>query len=123
PAYETAETEEEAVTEEESETEEDISAEAESVDNQEEAEDVSADEAAAETPKGNAEKGAKPKAPAEPQLSKRDKAKKMIAELCRLHNIGVIAIGNGTACRETEELVSETLREENLNVQYCIVNE
>ncbi|MFO0949087.1 MAG: Tex-like N-terminal domain-containing protein, partial [Planctomycetota bacterium] len=64
-----------------------------------------------------------PKAPAEPQISKRDRTKKTIAELCRLHGITVIAIGNGTACRETEELVAEVLKEELPEVAYCIVNE
>lgn len=64
-----------------------------------------------------------PKAPAEPQMSKRDRTKKTIAELCRLHGITVIAIGNGTACRETEELVAEVIKEQLPDVAYCIVNE
>ena len=32
-----------------------------------------------------------------------------LEELVRKHQIQVIAIGNGTACRETEEVVSELI--------------
>jgi uncharacterized protein len=41
--------------------------------------------------------------------SKRDEAKAKVEELVRKHQVQVIAIGNGTACRETEELISELL--------------
>jgi uncharacterized protein len=40
---------------------------------------------------------------------KRDEAKAKLEELIRRHCIQVIAIGNGTACRETEELISELI--------------
>lgn len=39
------------------------------------------------------------------------------------HNCGLIAIGNGTACRETEELVSELIAEHAPECRYLIVNE
>ena len=41
--------------------------------------------------------------------NKRDEAKAKVEEQVRKHQVQVIAIGNGTACRETEELVSELL--------------
>jgi uncharacterized protein len=41
--------------------------------------------------------------------NKRDESKAKLEELVRKHQIQVIAIGNGTACRETEELISELL--------------
>jgi uncharacterized protein len=41
--------------------------------------------------------------------SKRNEARTKIEELVRKHQLHVIAIGNGTACRETEEVVSEVL--------------
>ncbi len=43
--------------------------------------------------------------------NKRDEAKAKVEELVRKHQVQVIAIGNGTACRETEELISELLAE------------
>ena len=39
------------------------------------------------------------------------------------HQCRVIAIGNGTACRETEELVSEIIAAECPDVRYLVVNE
>jgi uncharacterized protein len=41
----------------------------------------------------------------------------------RSHNVQAIAIGNGTGCRATEELVSEVIEENHLDLQYAIVNE
>jgi uncharacterized protein len=38
-------------------------------------------------------------------------------------NLHVIAIGNGTACRETEEFISELIREKLPDLAYVIVNE
>jgi uncharacterized protein len=42
---------------------------------------------------------------------KREEAKAKLRELIRKHQLSVIAIGNGTACRETEEVVSEVIAE------------
>jgi uncharacterized protein len=41
--------------------------------------------------------------------AKRAEAKTRLEELVRKHQIDVVAIGNGTACRETEEIVSEVI--------------
>ncbi len=46
--------------------------------------------------------------PHPPQNKKRE-AKLRLEEMVRRHQIQVIAIGNGTACRETEEVVSELI--------------
>ncbi len=40
-----------------------------------------------------------------------DKAKHDLCELCRKHKVELIAIGNGTASRETEQLAAEILKE------------
>jgi uncharacterized protein len=44
-----------------------------------------------------------------PPQNKRAEAKSKLETMLRRHLVNVIAIGNGTACRETEELVSELL--------------
>lgn len=59
--------------------------------------------------------------PHEPQ-HRWNEAKVTIAELIQRHSVSIIAIGNGTASRETEQLVAEITRSLN-NVQYVIVNE
>ena len=46
-----------------------------------------------------------------------------LASLLREHECRLIAIGNGTACRETEELVAETIAEHVPDARYLIVNE
>ncbi|MFO0846777.1 MAG: Tex-like N-terminal domain-containing protein, partial [Gemmataceae bacterium] len=46
-----------------------------------------------------------------PPQNKRAEAKAKLEELIRRNQVNVIAIGNGTACRETEELVSDLLTE------------
>ena len=58
-----------------------------------------------------------------PPQNKTAEAKRKIAELVEKYGVEVIAIGNGTASRETETLVAELLREEKLNAHYLIVNE
>jgi uncharacterized protein len=53
----------------------------------------------------------------------RNEAKAKLEELIRKHQLNVIAIGNGTACRETEELVSELIAQKLPELAYVIVNE
>ena len=50
-------------------------------------------------------------------------AKNKLAQMITGHKVDIIAIGNGTASRETEQVVAELLRETNLAAQYIIVNE
>jgi uncharacterized protein len=44
-----------------------------------------------------------------PVYRKREESKLKLEDLIRKHQINVIAIGNGTACRETEEVVSDVI--------------
>ncbi|MBI1310421.1 S1 RNA-binding domain-containing protein [bacterium] len=46
-----------------------------------------------------------------------------LAALIAEYHCDLIAIGNGTACRETEELVSEVISEHCPDIRYLIVNE
>jgi uncharacterized protein len=48
-----------------------------------------------------------------------------LAEMIAEHNVSVVAIGNGTACREAEQLVADLISEElkDCDVAYVIVNE
>ena len=59
--------------------------------------------------------------PHEPH-NKWNEAKEIIKDLINKYKIDIIAIGNGTASRESEKLVSETLKEIN-NCKYAIVSE
>ncbi|MFO0888119.1 MAG: Tex-like N-terminal domain-containing protein [Isosphaeraceae bacterium] len=43
--------------------------------------------------------------------NRRSESKLVLKDLVGKHHIGVVAIGNGTACRETEELVAEVIAE------------
>ena len=54
---------------------------------------------------------------------KKAEAKSKLTGLIREHRCQVIVIGNGTACRETEELVAELITAECPEVQYIVVNE
>ncbi|MCX7405822.1 MAG: Tex family protein [Planctomycetia bacterium] len=59
------------------------------------------------------------------QKEKRDAAAQKIVEMVTTHNCTVVAVGNGTAGRETESLVAELVAGELkvLDVGYVIVNE
>ena len=50
-------------------------------------------------------------------------SKKILKVLIEKYNVDIIAIGNGTASRESEQFVSEMLKEIERNVQYTIVSE
>ncbi|MSS43365.1 RNA-binding transcriptional accessory protein [Anaerosalibacter bizertensis] len=61
--------------------------------------------------------------PTEPQ-NQVEKTKTELKRLINKHNVDIIAIGNGTASRETEQVVVEMLKElENKDVSYIIVSE
>ena len=49
--------------------------------------------------------------------------KEIVANLIKKYNVDIIAIGNGTASRESEKLCSEMIKEYNLNCKYVIVSE
>ncbi len=50
-------------------------------------------------------------------------AKKIILELIKKYQVNIIAIGNGTASRENEKFISDLIKENNLALNYIIVNE
>ncbi|MDO4793729.1 MAG: Tex family protein [Filifactor alocis] len=60
--------------------------------------------------------------PTKPQ-NKVEETKRRIHALIDRYKVDVIAIGNGTASRESEEIVAEIIAEEKRDVRYIIVNE
>ena len=60
--------------------------------------------------------------PTEPQNDV-EGAKKILKKLIKKHNVNMIAIGNGTASRESEKFVSDMLKEIPQKVYYTIVSE
>ena len=50
-------------------------------------------------------------------------SKKVLLDLIKEYNIDIIAIGNGTASRESEEFVADVIKESDRKVEYIIVNE
>ena len=50
-------------------------------------------------------------------------SKKVLLDLINKYNIDIIAIGNGTASRESEKLCADLIRENNLKCKYVIVSE
>lgn len=58
--------------------------------------------------------------PPKPKLTE---AKEIFLNLLKKYPIDIIAIGNGTASRESESFVAETLKESDRNAAYVIVNE
>jgi protein Tex len=56
---------------------------------------------------------------------RREENRKKLAELIRNHQVDLITIGNGTACREAEIMVSDAIAMElaDLAIKYVIVNE
>lgn len=58
-----------------------------------------------------------------PPVSDKEKAKKIVLNLIKKHNVELVAIGNGTASRESEQFIAEIIKENNLETKYIIVNE
>ena len=58
-----------------------------------------------------------------PPQNKMADAKKTILQLVNKYEVKLIAIGNGTASRETELMVAELIKENKLDCHYLIVNE
>jgi len=58
-----------------------------------------------------------------PPQSKFEASKKTILDILRRYPITIIAIGNGTASRESEQFIVECLKEDNRQIAYVIVNE
>ena len=51
------------------------------------------------------------------------KSRNIMLETIRKNGVHAIAIGNGTASRETEEFVANVISEDELDIQYTIVSE
>ncbi|MBE5962385.1 MAG: RNA-binding transcriptional accessory protein [Lachnospiraceae bacterium] len=60
--------------------------------------------------------------PTAPQ-NKVEESKKIVKDLIEKYNITLISVGNGTACRESEQVIVELLKEIDRPVQYIIVSE
>lgn len=60
--------------------------------------------------------------PTAPQNRVRE-AMELIERLIRKHHVDIISLGNGTASRESEQIIADFLRRSRLPVQYVIVNE
>ena len=52
-----------------------------------------------------------------------EESKKKVLDLIDKYNIDIIAIGNGTASRESEKFISDVIKESKRKVKYIIVNE
>lgn len=50
-------------------------------------------------------------------------AKQKLVRLCKEYQVSIIAIGNGTASRESESFVADVIKEYDLDVAYTIVSE
>ena len=50
-------------------------------------------------------------------------SKKVIVDLIKKYNVDIIAIGNGTASRETESFIEEVIKENKLTTKFVIVSE
>ncbi len=60
--------------------------------------------------------------PTEPHL-KIEESKKILLEMIDKYSIDIIAIGNGTASRESEVFVADSIKDAKRKVEYIIVNE
>ena len=58
-----------------------------------------------------------------PPQNKTLEAQKVILYFIQKYKVDVIAIGNGTASRETEQLIADIIKQNKLSCQYIIVNE
>ncbi len=58
-----------------------------------------------------------------PPHNKVEQAEKIILNMLKKHGVEIIAIGNGTASRETELFVVALIKKEKLGISYIIVNE
>lgn len=58
-----------------------------------------------------------------PPRAQIEEAKQIVSELVTKHNVDIIAIGNGTASRETEQFIAQWIQENQSSVKYVIVNE
>ncbi len=58
-----------------------------------------------------------------PPKAKKEEAEKKFVSLCKDYQVAIVAIGNGTASRESEAFVAQTIKKYGLDVSYTIVSE
>jgi len=58
-----------------------------------------------------------------PPMNKILESKKIVLELINKYHVDVVAIGNGTASRESEAFIADTIKEVSFPVSYVMVNE
>ncbi|WP_439098728.1 Tex family protein [Bacillus weihaiensis] len=58
-----------------------------------------------------------------PPVKKLEQARETVKDVLKKHHIEVVAIGNGTASRETEQFIADILKEVEGDTSYLIVNE
>lgn len=58
-----------------------------------------------------------------PPFNKIDEAKKIVTKFIKAYGVEIIAIGNGTASKETEIFTADLIREQKLDVAYMVVSE
>jgi uncharacterized protein len=86
---------------------------------------VAAETAPSEVPKTEAPQAEAPPAetPAAPPPDRKLEAKNKLKELLVKHSVHIVALGNGTGCRETEEIIADIISTELPELAYVIVNE
>ncbi|GAE28907.1 transcription accessory protein [Halalkalibacter hemicellulosilyticusJCM 9152] len=58
-----------------------------------------------------------------PPRNEVEKASAVVKQLIEKHSVTMVAIGNGTASRETEQFIADTMKEIDREIYYLIVNE
>lgn len=58
-----------------------------------------------------------------PPVAKKEAARTKTMEILQCFNVEIVAIGNGTASRESEQFIADILKEVKGNISYIIVNE
>lgn len=58
-----------------------------------------------------------------PPVAKKEAAEKTFLQFVKDYDVKLVAIGNGTASRETEQFVADLINQHQLDVQFIIVNE
>ena len=58
-----------------------------------------------------------------PPFKKVEEARKIVTKFIKAYGVEIIAIGNGTAGKETEIFAADLIREQKLNVAYMVVSE
>ncbi len=58
-----------------------------------------------------------------PPVNKKAESKEKLLKILKDYNVDIVAIGNGTASRESESFVAELIKGNNLNVKYTVISE